>query len=53
MYKLNSNFGSEQDFVDFVSACHARGIWVMVDVVANHMGNLDENFGVNTPFNQK
>ncbi len=23
----------------------------MVDVVANHMGNLDTNFGVNTPFN--
>jgi alpha-amylase len=23
----------------------------MVDVVGNHMGNLDTNFGVNTPFN--
>jgi len=23
----------------------------MVDVVANHMGNLDTNFRVNTPFN--
>lgn len=23
----------------------------MVDVVANHMGNLDTNFGGNTPFN--
>lgn len=53
LYKLNDNFGSQQDFIDFVSACHSRGIWVMVDVVANHMGNLDENFGVNTPFNQK
>lgn len=41
LYKLNTNFGSEQDFIDFVSACHARGIWVMVDVVGNHMGNLD------------
>jgi len=41
IYELNYNFGSEQDFKDFVSACHARGIWVMVDVVGNHMGNLD------------
>jgi alpha-amylase len=51
LYELNYNFGSEQDFVDFVNACHQRNIWVMVDVVANHMGNLDENFGGNVPFN--
>ena len=34
-----------------VEACHARDILVMVDVVGNHMGNTDTNFGVNTPFN--
>ena len=51
IYGLNSNFGSEQDFVDFVSACHERDIWVMVDVVGNHMGNQDTNFGSNNPFN--
>jgi alpha-amylase len=51
IYKLNDHFGSEQDFVDLVSACHSRNILVMVDVVANHMGNLDTNFGVNNPFN--
>jgi alpha-amylase len=44
LYELNKNFGSEQDFVDFVNACHSRGIWVMVDVVGNHMGNLDQNY---------
>jgi alpha-amylase len=49
--KLNDHFGTEKDFVDFVSACHQRGILVMVDVVANHMGNLDTNYAVNTPFN--
>ena len=42
--KLNDNFGSEKDFVDLVNACHSRGILVMVDVVANHMGNLDTKF---------
>jgi alpha-amylase len=51
LYKLNDKFGSEQDFINFVSACHAKGVLVMVDVVANHMGNLDTNFKVNTPFN--
>jgi alpha-amylase len=47
---LNSNFGSEQDFKDFIAACHARNIWVMVDVVANHMGNTDTNYGSNYLF---
>lgn len=50
LYRLNDKFGSQQDFVDFVNACHERGIWVMVDVVGNHMGNTDMNFGVNNPF---
>lgn len=44
---LNSNFGSEQDFHDFVAACHSRNIWVMVDVVANHMGNTDTTYTSN------
>jgi len=50
LYELNSNFGSEEDFRSFVDACHQRNIWVMVDVVANHMGNLDQNYGQNVPF---
>jgi alpha-amylase len=48
---LNSNFGSEANFVAFVNACHSRGIWVMLDVVANHMGNLDTTYTQNVPFN--
>lgn len=51
LYGLNSNFGSEEDFVSFVGACHERDIWVMVDVVGNHMGNTDQNYGQNNPFN--
>ena len=41
LYGLNSNFGSEEDFASLVSACHERNIWVMVDVVGNHMGNTN------------
>ena len=41
IYELNSHFGTKEQFVEFVSACHKRNIYVMLDVVANHMGNLD------------
>jgi glycosidase len=37
-YNLNSQFGSEQDFINFVNECHQRDVWVMVDVVFNHVG---------------
>lgn len=48
---LNNHFGTETDFVNFVTACHEKGIWVMVDVVANHMGNTNQSYSANSPFN--
>ena len=42
-YKFNEHFGTEQDFRDLVKACHERDIWVMVDIVANHVGYVQEN----------
>ena len=41
-YEINSNFGTEQDFLDLVKACHERDIWVMADVVANHIGYVQD-----------
>lgn len=41
MYGVNTNFGSAADLKNFVQAAHAKDIWVMVDVVGNHMGNTD------------
>ena len=38
LYELNPNFGSEQDLHDLIEECHSRDIWVMLDVVPNHMG---------------
>ncbi|KAJ5105270.1 hypothetical protein NUU61_002617 [Penicillium alfredii] len=35
---LNSNYGTEDDLKDLASALHDRGMYLMVDVVANHMG---------------
>ena len=49
--KLNENFGSEQDLKDLVQAAHDKGIWVMVDVVANHVGPVDMDFSRIAPFN--
>lgn len=37
IYKINSRFGSRDDLKKLVQACHSRDIWVMVDVVANHV----------------
>ncbi|CAD8089379.1 unnamed protein product [Paramecium sonneborni] len=52
MYDVNHNFGSADDLKALVNACHQRDIWVMVDVVANHMGNTNLDFSQNYPFNQ-
>jgi alpha-amylase len=47
---LNRNFGTEEDLIEFIRQAHARDIWVMLDVVANHVGpNLTNDY---TPFNR-
>ncbi|TLS21861.1 uncharacterized protein PpBr36_09545 [Pyricularia pennisetigena] len=61
LYAINSNYGSAADLKSLVSAAHSKvrfpvayelGIYVMVDVVANHMGpgNISDNRPV--PLNQ-
>ncbi|CAD8189678.1 unnamed protein product [Paramecium octaurelia] len=52
MYDVNKNFGNAQDLKNLVTACHNKGVWVMVDVVANHMGNTNQDYTKNYPFNQ-
>jgi alpha-amylase len=37
MYSINSHFGSESDLKALVQACHDKNIWVLVDVVGNHV----------------
>ena len=51
LYKLNQNFGSEQDLIDLITECHKRDIWVMVDVVGNHVAPVGFDFQRITPFN--
>ena len=35
-----------------VNAAHAKGIWVMVDVVANHVGPVGDDFSQIYPLNK-
>ncbi|PGH20356.1 hypothetical protein AJ80_03624 [Polytolypa hystricis UAMH7299] len=39
LYGINSNYGTPDDLKNLVNAAHEKGIYMMVDVVANHMGN--------------
>ncbi|KAF2011961.1 carbohydrate-binding module family 20 protein [Aaosphaeria arxii CBS 175.79] len=38
LYGINSNYGTADDLKSLVNSAHAKGIYVMIDVVANHMG---------------
>ena len=52
LYSLNDHFGTEQDFKDLVKAIHSRGMWIMVGVVANHVGPVpNDDFSQINPFN--
>jgi alpha-amylase len=51
LYNLNNHFGTEDDFRALISACHENDIWVMVDVVANHVAPIQTDYGRITPFN--
>jgi glycosidase len=35
-YDVNPEFGSKEDFRALVNACHERGLYLIIDLVANH-----------------
>jgi alpha-amylase len=49
---VNPFFGSERDLKSLVRAAHTKDMWVMVDVVGNHMGGDIGDIGGFSPFNQ-
>ncbi len=53
MYKVNPHFGTADDLKFLVKECHKRGIWVMLDVVANHVACIDKNYSAVTPFDKE
>lgn len=51
LYKINPRFGTEQEFIQMIDACHRNNVWVMVDVVANHIGPVGTDYRNIIPFN--
>ncbi|KAL4931095.1 glycoside hydrolase superfamily [Aspergillus undulatus] len=44
LYSINENYGTAANLKSLVNAAHDKGIYVMADVVANHMGGpISEN----------
>jgi glycosidase len=39
MYKIDRRFGSNEEFVAFVKACHDKGLKVIMDMIHNHIGD--------------
>jgi alpha-amylase len=52
LFAINEHFGQLSDLQRFIAAAHRRGVWVMLDVVANHVGPVGHNFSSVSPFNQ-
>eukprot|EP01087_Luapelamoeba_hula_P014243 TRINITY_DN4146_c0_g1_i1.p1 TRINITY_DN4146_c0_g1~~TRINITY_DN4146_c0_g1_i1.p1 ORF type:complete len:469 (+),score=44.45 TRINITY_DN4146_c0_g1_i1:66-1472(+) len=48
--QINPHFGSANDLKNLVQACHQRGMYVMLDLVMNHVGPVSASSI--TPFNQ-
>lgn len=38
IFELDPHWGNEEDFKSLIAECHRRDIWIMLDVVPNHMG---------------
>jgi alpha-amylase len=51
-YKTNDNFGSKEDLHRLIKEAHAKGIWVMADIIANHVAPVNSDFSQINPFNK-
>ena len=49
---INNFFGSADELKELVAAAHTKGIWVMVDVGANHVAPIGNDFSQINPYNQ-
>ncbi len=51
LYSLNSHFGTVSDLKNLIDKAHSKNIWIMLDVVGNHVAPVDTSFEQITPFN--
>jgi alpha-amylase len=52
LWQVNAHFGTEKDLKNLVKECHKRDIFVMVDIVFNHVAPVGMDFKQISPFNQ-
>jgi len=50
-YNPNPHFGDANSLKSMISTAHSKGIWVMLDVVANHVAYIDTDYYKVNPFN--
>ena len=52
LLKIDPRYGTEQDLQDLVDDAHSRGIYVILDIVINHTGDVFEydGIGAQAPF---
>lgn len=48
---INHHFGTASDLESLLNAMHARGMFLMIDIVANHPGPVGTDFSRINPFN--
>jgi alpha-amylase len=53
LYTINSNFGTSNDLLAMVRQAQHKNVWVMVDVVANHVGPVEFDYRTIVPFNKE
>ncbi|KAF2214122.1 glycoside hydrolase family 13 protein [Cercospora zeae-maydis SCOH1-5] len=57
LYNLNSNFGTADDLHELIAEVHRRGMYLMLDIVVNHMAYAGPasqvDYGVFHPFNDE
>eukprot|EP00494_Astrolonche_serrata_P034307 UN34576 len=42
LQNINPKYGTSSDLKNLVDAAHSLGMYVMVDIVGNHMGNIPD-----------
>jgi alpha-amylase len=51
LFAVSPEFGGQSQMQALIAAAHARNMFVMLDVVANHVGPVGNNFSSIRPFN--
>ena len=49
--KTNEHFGTDDDLKSLIKTAHEQGIYVMADVIANHVAPVGEDYSSIYPFN--